>query len=57
MWKLKCVIIPLTIGTTGIVTKRLKEEFGIHTRKKFNRLTKKDSYTGNITYHMASKAV
>jgi hypothetical protein len=57
MWNLKCVIIPVIIGATGIVTKRCKEEFGIHARKKFNRFTTKDSYAGNITNNMESTAV
>jgi len=56
-WNLKCEIIPVTSGATGIVIKGLKEEFVIHTGKKFNRLTTKDSYTGNITYHSGSKTV
>jgi hypothetical protein len=31
-WNLKCEILPVITGATGIVTKGLKE-FGIHTRK------------------------
>jgi len=57
MWNLKCEIIPVITGATGTVTKGLKEEFGIHTRKKFNRFTTKDSYVRNITYHTGSKTV
>jgi len=54
MWSLKCEIIPVAIGATGIVIKGLKEEFVIHTRKRFNRRTTKGSYTGNITYRTGS---
>ena len=57
MWNLKCEIIPVITGATGIVTKGLKEEFGIHTRKKFNRFNTKGSYIWNITYHTGSKTV
>jgi hypothetical protein len=55
MCNLKCEIIPVINGATGIVTKGLKEEFGIHARKNFNRFTTKDSYTWNITHHTGSK--
>ena len=37
--------------------KSSKEKFGSHTRKTFNRITIKDSYTGNITHNMESTAV
>jgi len=35
---------------------RLKEKFGNHTRKTFNRLNTKGSYTGNITHNAESTA-
>jgi hypothetical protein len=57
MWNLKCEIIPVITGATGKVTKGLKDEFGIPTRKKFNRFTTKGSYICNITYHTGSKTV
>ena len=57
MWNLKCAIIPVIIGATGIVTRSLKEKFGSCTRKTFNRFTTKDSYTWNITHNTESTAV
>ena len=36
---------------------KLKEKFGSCTRKTFDRFTKKDSYTWNITHNMESTAV
>ena len=39
------------------INKRLKENFGGHTRKMFNRVTKRDSYTWNITHNTESAAV
>jgi len=47
------VIIPVITGATGIVTKFLKETFGSHTRKMFDRLTTEYSYTWNITENTA----
>jgi hypothetical protein len=38
-------------GVTRTV-KRLKEKFGSHTRKTFNRFTTKDSYRRKITHNM-----
>jgi len=57
MWNLKCTIIPVIIGATGIVTRSLKEKFGSGTRKTFDRFTTKDSYTWNITHNTESTAV
>ena len=53
MWNLKCMIVPVIIGAL----RKLKEKFGICTRKTFDRLTIKDSYTLKITYNMKSTAV
>jgi len=36
---------------------KLKEKFGRHTRKTFDRFTTKDSYTWNITNNTESTAV
>jgi hypothetical protein len=36
---------------------RFKEIFGSHIRKTFNRSTRKDSYTWNITHNTESTAV
>ena len=57
MWNLKCTIIPVIIGATGIVNEKLKEKFGSGTRKTFDRFTTKDSYTWNITHNTESTAV
>jgi hypothetical protein len=53
--EMKCVIIPVIIGATGIVTKGLK--FGIHDRKTSNIFSTKDSYTWNVTNNTESTAV
>ena len=58
MWNLKCTIIPVTIGATGIRSnEKLKEKFGSCARKIFDRFTTKDSYTWNITHNTESTAV
>ena len=57
MWNLKCTIIPIIIGATGIVTRSFKEESGSCTRKTLDRFTTKDSYTRNITHNTESTAV
>jgi len=36
---------------------KLKEKFGIYTRKIFDSFTTKDSYAGNITHNTGSTAV
>jgi hypothetical protein len=51
------MIIPVIIGATGIATKGLRKKFKIHTRKTFDRFTKKDSCTWNITHNTESTAV
>jgi hypothetical protein len=55
MWDIKFVIILVITGATGIV--RFKKKFGSHSRKIFNRFTRKDSYTWNMTHNMESIAV
>jgi hypothetical protein len=57
MWNLKCTIIPIVIGATGIINEKLKEKFRSCTRKTLNRFTTKDSCTWNITHNMESTAV
>ena len=57
MWNLKCTIIPVIVGATGIVTRSLRKKFGRGTRKTFDRFTTKDSYTWNITHNTESTAV
>ena len=56
MWNLKCTIIPITIGATGIVTRSLRKKFGSCTRKTFDRFITKDSYIWNITHNTESTA-
>jgi hypothetical protein len=46
IWNMKCMIIPLITGDTGIVKKRFKGKFGSHTRKTFNRFTSKTTMLG-----------
>jgi hypothetical protein len=41
MWNMKCFVIPVIIGATGIVTKGLKKISGNKTRKAFNRFPTK----------------
>jgi len=53
----KCIIIPIIIGATGIVTRSLREKFGNYTRKTLDRFTTKDSYTWNITHNTESTAM
>jgi len=57
MWNLKCTVVPVIIGATGIVTRSLREKFGSCTGKTFDRFTTKDSYTRNITHNTESAAV
>jgi len=40
MWNVKCMIIPLITGNTGLVTKGLKKKFGSQSRKTFDSLHK-----------------
>ena len=56
MWNLKCTILPVIIGGTGIVTRSLRKNLET-TRKTFDRFTTKDRYTWNITHNKESTAV
>ena len=56
-WNLKCTIVPVIIGATGIVTRSLRKQFGSCTGKTFDRFTTKDSCTSNITHITESTAV
>jgi hypothetical protein len=45
MWNMKCFVIPVIIGATGIVTRGLKKISGNNTRKAFSRFSiKKQLY-------------
>jgi len=57
MWNLKCTVITIIIGATGIVTRSLRRPFGNCTRKTFDRFTTKDSYARNSTHNTESTAV
>jgi len=57
MWNLKCTIIPVIIGATGIVTKSLRINLEAVPEKTLDRFTTKDSYTWNITHNTESTAV
>jgi hypothetical protein len=54
---LKCLVIPVVIGSTGTVTKGLKKISGNNTRKAFHTFSAKNSCTGNITYNEESATV
>jgi hypothetical protein len=61
MWNLKCTLIPVINGATGIVTRSLRKNLeaipGKHSIDSFDRFTTKDSYTWNITHNTESTAV
>jgi hypothetical protein len=57
MWNLKCTIIPVITGVTGIVTRSLRKKFGSCTRKTFDRFSTKDGCTWNVTHNTESTAV
>ena len=56
MWNLKCTIIPVIIGATGIVTRSLRKNLEIIPGKHSIHTTK-DSCTWNITHNTESTAV
>jgi hypothetical protein len=53
MWNMKCFIIPVIIGATGIVTKGLKKVSGNNTRKVFNIFSTNTAVLG--TSHIIRK--
>jgi hypothetical protein len=55
MWDMKCMIIPVTTASTGMVTKIGK--IGSRARNTFDRFTTKDNYTWNSTHNTESAAV
>jgi hypothetical protein len=58
MWNMKCFVIPVIIGATGIVTKGLKKrKSGNSTRKEFNSFSTKNSCTRNITHYKESATI
>jgi hypothetical protein len=58
MWDMKCFVMPVITGATGIVTKGLKKKkSGNNTRKAFNRFPKKNSSTRSITHYKESATI
>jgi len=53
---MKCTILPIITGATETVTKDLKKNLEVITRKKFSRFSKTENYTWNITHFMESTA-
>jgi hypothetical protein len=53
---MKCFVIPVIIGATGIVTEGLKIS-GINTRKTFNRFSTKNICTRNIAHNKESATI
>jgi hypothetical protein len=56
MWNMKCFVIPVIIGAAGIITKGQKKS-GNDTRKALNRLSRKNSCSGNITHYKESATI
>jgi hypothetical protein len=57
MWNMKCFVIPVIIGATGIVTKGLKKISANNTRKSFSRFSTKNSCTTNITRYKETATI
>ena len=57
MWNLKCTIMLVTIGVTGIVTRSLRKNLEAVPGKTFDRFTTEDSCTWNSTHNKESTAV
>jgi hypothetical protein len=54
---MKCLVIPVFVGATGIVSKGLRKLSGNNTRKALNRFSTKDSCTRNITHYKESATI
>jgi len=57
MWNLKCTIVPIIIGATGIVTRSLKKNLETIPGKHLIDSLQKNSYTWNIAHNTESTAV
>jgi len=57
MWNLKCKIIPVISGATGIVTRSLRKNLEDIPGQQSIRFTTKDIYTWNNTHNMGNTAV
>ena len=54
---MKCTVVPVIIGATGMVTRSLRENLEAVPGETFDRFTTKDSYTRNSTHNTESAAV
>jgi hypothetical protein len=57
MWNMKCFVIPVIIGATGIVTKRLKKYLETILGKHSVDSLKKNSCTRNNTHYKESATI
>ena len=58
MWNLKCTIVPVIIGATGIVTRSLKKNLEtVPGKHSIDSLQKTAIRTWNITHNTESTAV
>ena len=57
MWNLKCTVVPVIIGATGIVTRSLKKNLETIPGKHSIDSLQKNSYTWNITHNTESTAM
>jgi len=56
MWNLKCTIIPIITGATGILTRSLRKNLEA-VPGKHSIVSLQDSYAWNITHNTESTAV
>jgi hypothetical protein len=56
MWNVKCFVVPIIIGATGVVSKSVKNIWK-HYQTKFSRLSTKSRRSRNITLHKESATV
>jgi hypothetical protein len=54
MWNMKCFVIPVIIGSTGIVTEGLKKPPSNNIKKAFNRVSTTHSCTRDIAPYKES---
>jgi hypothetical protein len=54
MWNMKCFVLPVINGATGIVSKSLQKISGNNNRTTLNRFFTKNCHTRNITHHKES---
>jgi len=57
MWNLKCMITPIIIGATGILTRSLRKNLEAVPGKHSIDSLQKTAYTWNITHNTESTAV